>query len=139
MKKKIYLGALLAVAVLGGCGSSASTTDSSMDADQDAAADRTAITIQHIAFDPPILKVSSGTTVTWTNRDSDVTHTITSGKPGDKGIPGVNEGRPDKRDGVFDGSVETDGSTFDFTFDETGTYPYFCKVHPVMTGTIVVE
>jgi len=31
------------------------------------------------------------------------------------------------------------GNTFDFTFDEAGTYSYFCMVHPWMTGEIIVN
>jgi plastocyanin len=30
------------------------------------------------------------------------------------------------------------GATFEFTFDEPGTYPYFCSIHPSMTGTVEV-
>jgi plastocyanin len=31
------------------------------------------------------------------------------------------------------------GNTFEFTFDDAGEYPYFCMVHPWMTGTVTVE
>jgi len=31
------------------------------------------------------------------------------------------------------------GDSFTFTFDEPGTYTYFCELHPQMTGTIVVS
>lgn len=95
--------------------------------------------IQHIAFDPSRVEITVGETVTWSNLDADVTHTVTSGRPGDKGIPGVDEGRPDKPDGMFDASLDGDGSSFEFVFESPGMYPYFCRVHPVMTGTIVVE
>jgi plastocyanin len=30
-------------------------------------------------------------------------------------------------------------ATFAFTFDEPGTYAYFCRVHQSMTGEIVVR
>ena len=31
------------------------------------------------------------------------------------------------------------GNTFSFTFEEAGIYPYFCIVHPWMTGEILVN
>jgi plastocyanin len=34
--------------------------------------------------------------------------------------------------------LDTD-QAFSFTFQEPGSYPYYCKIHPMMTGTIVVE
>jgi heme/copper-type cytochrome/quinol oxidase subunit 2 len=34
--------------------------------------------------------------------------------------------------------LDTD-QVFSFQFQEPGSYPYFCKIHPMMTGTIVVE
>ncbi|MEO2201966.1 MAG: plastocyanin/azurin family copper-binding protein, partial [Nitrosopumilus sp.] len=42
-------------------------------------------------------------------------------------------------DGLFDSSIFMAGSTFEFTFDEAGTYDYFCMVHPWMTGIINVN
>ena len=31
------------------------------------------------------------------------------------------------------------GTTFEQTFDESGTYDYFCMVHPWMTGIVTVS
>lgn len=135
MRTNLMLGALVATAVVGACGAPEPMNASA----PTGAEDPTSVTIEHIAFTPARLEVAAGTTVTWTNRDANVAHTITSGRPGNKGVPGVDEGRPDRPDGLFDGAVETDGSSFEFTFDESGTYPYFCKVHPVMTGSVVVR
>lgn len=109
-----------------------------------AATDRTTdspneIVIEHIAFQPSNIEIDAGTTVTWTNRDDQVTHTVTSGAAGDKGIPGVDEGRPNEPDEIFAGEVAGAGSTFEFTFDEPGTYDYFCEVHPVMTASVLVR
>jgi plastocyanin len=42
-------------------------------------------------------------------------------------------------DEVFDSGSLTEGGEFSFTFDEAGTFAYFCEVHPTMRGTIVVE
>ena len=69
--------------------------------------------------------VAKGATVTWSNDDS-AAHTVTSGTP---------TGGPD---GLFDSSIFMAGNSFEFTFDDAGTYDYFCMVHPWMTGIINV-
>ena len=97
------------------------------------------VVVEHIAFAPSTIEVEAGTIVTWTNRDDQVTHTVTSGRAGDKGIPGVDEGRPNQPDGIFAGELDGAGSTFAFTFDDPSTYDYFCEIHPVMTATVLVD
>jgi len=77
-------------------------------------------------FIPYSLQVRVGDTVIWNNVDT-AAHTVTSGNISD----GV--------DGVFDSSIFMSGTTFEFTFDEAGEYPYFCMVHPWMTGEVVVK
>jgi plastocyanin len=74
---------------------------------------------------PYSLEIRVGDTVSWSNDDS-AAHTVTSGN--------ISDGA----DGVFDSSLFMAGSTFKFTFDEAGTYDYFCMVHPWMTGKIIV-
>jgi plastocyanin len=61
-----------------------------------------------------------GTTVKWTNRD-DIPHTVVS------------------IDRVFKSKVLDTDETFSFTFSTAGTYPYFCSIHPKMTGKVVVQ
>jgi len=76
--------------------------------------------IDNFQFSPATLTVSAGTTVLWTNQD-DMVHTVTSS------------------DRVFSSpSLETD-QTFTFTFTKPGTYTYFCKLHPRMTATVIVQ
>ncbi|WP_428327245.1 plastocyanin/azurin family copper-binding protein [Nitrosopumilus sp.] len=70
--------------------------------------------------------VAVGATVTWSNDDT-AAHTVTSGN--------VNAGPT----GVFDSGLFMSGATFEFTFENSGTYDYFCMVHPWMTGIIHVE
>ena len=77
-------------------------------------------------FDPGVLDVAPGTTVTWTNTDK-LSHTITSGKVSD-----------DNAGSMFDSSLVKSGKTFQFTFATAGTYDYFCTVHPWMVGQVVV-
>ena len=69
--------------------------------------------------------VAKGATVTWSNDDS-AAHTVTSGTP---------TGGPD---GLFDSSIFMAGNSFEFTFNDAGTYDYFCMVHPWMVGIINV-
>jgi len=66
------------------------------------------------------LTVRVGTTVKWTNRD-DIPHTVVS------------------TDKVFKSKVLDTDETFSFTFSAAGTYPYFCSIHPKMTGKVVVQ
>ena len=78
------------------------------------------VKIDNFSFTPQTLTVTVGTTVTWTNRD-DIPHTVVSS------------------DGVFKSKVRDTDEKFSYTFDKPGTYPYFCSVHPKMTGKIVVK
>ena len=42
-------------------------------------------------------------------------------------------------EGAFHSGVLSSGDSFTFTFDQPGTYDYFCQIHPEMTGTITIE
>jgi plastocyanin len=78
------------------------------------------VTIENFAFDPPMLEIDVGTTVTWVNEDS-APHTATAD------------------DGSFDsGRLNTD-DTFSHTFDAPGTIDYHCEFHAAMTATIIVN
>lgn len=77
------------------------------------------VAIGNFTFDPPVLKVAAGTTVTWVNHD-DIPHTATSAT---------------KR---FGSPVLDTDEHFAARFDEPGSYPYFCKLHPHMSGMIEV-
>jgi len=72
-------------------------------------------------FNPEVLTVAVGNTVTWTNND-DVPHTVTSS---DKHF---------KSSGALD-----KGDSYSYTFTAPGTYPYYCTVHPFMTGKVIVQ
>ncbi|HIH74373.1 MAG TPA: hypothetical protein HA306_03745 [Methanosarcina sp.] len=39
---------------------------------------------------------------------------------------------------IFDSDVLEEGDTYEFTFTETGTFEYYCSLHPEMEGTIIV-
>src|SRR5438105_4545245 len=78
------------------------------------------VTIDNFSFGPQTVTVAVGVTVTWINKD-DIPHTVVS------------------TDGVFKSKVRDTDEKFSYTFSKAGTYPYFCSVHPKMTGKIVVQ
>ena len=78
------------------------------------------VKVDNFSFGPPTLTVPVGTTVTWTYRD-DIPHTVVS------------------TDKVFKSKVLDTDEKFSFTFAKAGTYPYFCSIHPKMTGSVVVQ
>jgi plastocyanin len=78
------------------------------------------VRIDNFSFGPTELTVPVGTTVTWTNHD-DIPHTVVS------------------TDKVFKSKVLDTDDRFSFTFSDPGTYPYFCSIHPKMTGKVVVK
>ncbi|HEX7476015.1 MAG TPA: cupredoxin family copper-binding protein [Dehalococcoidales bacterium] len=128
MKTKYLLIAaafILSVILLVGCSSNSSQpATSSVPTTQTsstlAPANQAAVTISGFAFSPPTLTVSKGTTVTWTNNDS-TTHTVTSDSS------------------VWDSGNVIVGKTYSFTFNQTGTFPYHCNIHPSMTAKVIVQ
>lgn len=79
-----------------------------------------AVAIENFAFVPGDIRLASGTTVVWTNRD-EVVHTVSAN---------------DER--VFDSEAFGQGQRFRFTAGSPGTYAYFCRIHPFMQATLVV-
>jgi plastocyanin len=79
-----------------------------------------AVKIDNFVFGPQTITVPVGTTVTWTNSD-DIPHTAVS------------------TDGVFKSKVMDTDEKFSYTFTKPGTYPYYCSIHPKMTGKVVVQ
>jgi plastocyanin len=133
VKRTLIVAAVLATA-LTGCGDDASssttaTAPTTTEAPASTEAPATTatpvaaveVTIEGFAFEPQETRIAAGTTVTWLNAEDGAPHTATSD------------------DGVWDSGTLQPGEEYSFTFDEPGTYPYFCAIHPSMTGTIVVE
>ena len=84
------------------------------------------IIMQNTSYIPQNTTVNKGTKVTWTNKDP-FDHTVTSGTPG---YPS----------GLFDSGNISPNGTFSYTFDSTGTFHYYCKIHlDKMTGTVTVK
>ncbi len=80
----------------------------------------TEVEISGFAFVPATITIPVGTTVTWFNKDP-VAHTVSS------------------REGVFDSGNLSGGATFSYTFDQNGSFEYYCKIHPYMKGEVIVE
>lgn len=96
----------------------------SMSANQQARVEKTGdtneIRIDNFSFTPRSLTVMAGSVITWTNHD-DIPHNVVS---------------TNKK---FSSPVLDTDQTFSFRFSEPGSYSYYCKLHPMMTGTIVVR
>jgi len=101
-----------------GCSTSKTTTPAPTNTTTDAASNT--INIVNFTFTPGTLTVKAGTTVTWTNNDS-TTHHVASDT------------------GVFDSGNLSPNTTFSYTFNNAGTFPYHCTIHTYMTGTIIVQ
>lgn len=69
---------------------------------------------------PYYIQVNSGTTVTWTNKDS-VAHTVTSTSK------------------LFDSGLIQPGQSFSYDFKTAGEYDYYCVLHPWMKGSVRVS
>lgn len=67
-----------------------------------------------------VLTIPVGATVEWVNLD-DQAHTVTA------------------VDGSFDSGIMANGDRYALTFDEPGTYEYYCMPHPWMRARVVVE
>lgn len=123
MRRHLFglLVATAAVSLLGAaCGD-----DSDDTAEDPAERAGTEVGIDDFTFAPDPFEVPAGTSVAFVNND-DVTHTVTEGT---RDAPG------DEFDETLDGGASTE-----ITFDEPGTYEYFCALHggEGMSGQIVV-
>jgi len=87
-----------------------------------APANESQVEIDNFTFKPKELNVAVGTKVTWVNKD-DVPHTATSSD----------------EPSLFDSKALDTDDKFSFTFTKPGTYKYYCKVHPHMTGVVIVK
>src|ERR1700693_5825032 len=79
----------------------------------------TRASIDNFTFKPDTITVPVGTTVVWEN-DDNIVHTVVS------------------RDGAFRSPALDTENKFSFAFDKTGTFEYFCSLHPYMKAKVVV-
>ena len=74
------------------------------------------VTIKDFAFQPDVVTIARGGTVTWTNADG-TTHTVTFAD-GESTLP--------------------QGGSASKKFDTAGSFDYHCSIHPGMHGKVVV-
>jgi plastocyanin len=79
---------------------------------------RVTVTVRNFAFQPKKLEIAKGTKVVFSNA-SESQHTAT-------------------RAGVFNTRRIQPGTSKTVQFQQKGTFPYHCKIHPFMQGKIVV-
>jgi plastocyanin len=78
------------------------------------------VKIDNFAFTPGVITVKAGTQVTWINHD-DIPHTV------------------DSTQGKFKSAAMDTDDKFQFRFTEPGEYPFYCRMHPKMTGKVIVQ
>ena len=80
------------------------------------------VVINNYSFNPANITVIIGVnnTVTWTNQQTGVPHTVTSD------------------DGSWSSSTLSTGQSFTHTFTTPGTFGYHCNIHTYMKGTVTV-
>lgn len=79
-----------------------------------------AAAIRDFSFQPSAMTIPRRASLTWRNDDS-VAHNVVSDS------------------NAFSSPVLNPGATYSHKFDQPGTYPYHCSIHPSMTGSITVQ
>lgn len=91
--------------------------------------------------------IAAGTTLTWTNLDANLPHTVTFG-PAGQPFPGMPPFSPPSGGTTYDGTTLVNsgplfgGQSFSLKFTTPGTYTYHCLFHDEtenMIGTVVVQ
>ena len=114
--------AVLALAVAGCGGEDDESTSGSAGAPAGAASTST-VDINDFKYDPKVVKVAAGDAITFTNADK-AKHNAQTDSDADH---------------AFDSGDLEQGDSKEVTFDEAGTYAYYCIYHRFMTGTVEVS
>ncbi len=113
VKKLLPLAAaLIATAGLTACGSSDAATEPAV-----------VIDVANMSYTPASVTIEKGQTVQWRFDDHGLPHDVAGDGP---------------LDGVLQSELLTEG-TYEYTFDETGTFTYHCTPHSSMVGTVIVQ
>lgn len=126
MKRRPYLQwvAAAGATALAGC----SGTGSTQEQNTPRGTETSSITMVDRGFDPTIVRVSTGTAVTWTNEDGfdhDVVATTLTAA-GDEWS--------------FESGPVASGEGAEHSFDDSGSYEYYCSIHGegTMCGVVLV-
>jgi plastocyanin len=126
LRLTLIAAACSAALVLGACGGSSGSDDSTqaasgtMGSTQASGGGSDAVSIKDFAYAPSSLTVSKGSTVKFSNGDT-TEHTATASG------------------GAFDTGSIGEGQTKSVTLDTPGTFSYVCTFHPFMHGTVTVK
>ena len=87
-------------------------------------------------YDPREISINVNDTIKWINNDTEP-HTVTSGLGG--GLNSLLTNSQGKPNGLFDSGLFSSDTSASIKFNESGTYNYFCTVHPWMEGVVHVR
>jgi plastocyanin len=122
MKKIWFIGFLVIMVLVSGCTSAPETAPQQKATPPQQtpppAPMKADVRIEDFMFYPPEIIIAKGGTITWSNKDTYV-HTVTSGD--------------------FDSGNLNQGQSFSHTFNEAGTYDYWCKNHATMRAKVIVR
>ncbi len=122
MKKGLIIGILTLVVLISGCTSGpASLTKPKATppiVTPPPPTDKAEVKIIDFSFYPADVTIVKGGTVTWSQKDG-ISHTVTGGD--------------------FSSSKLNQGQTYSHTFNEAGTYDYWCTIHSSMRGKVTVK
>ena len=87
-------------------------------------------------YNPSPITINVNDTVKWINNDTEP-HTVTSGLGGGMASAATNsKGKPN---GLFDSGLFKPDSSYSLKFNKSGTFNYFCTIHPWMEGIVNVN
>ena|SRR4249920_1321738 len=80
------------------------------------------VVIENMGYHPASITITKGSKVTWTDKQSFIPHDVVSDE-----------------DGLFDSGNLHKDDTFSHTFNDAGTFTYYCSHHKKMHGTVIVK
>ena len=104
------------------CNSGKAQSTMSVSGSNEAASKEVQVVMEKMAFHPDTVTVVKGTKVTWTDKQSFIPHNVISDTKG-----------------LFDSGNMHKNDTFSYTFNDTGTFNYYCSHHKKMRGTVIVK
>jgi plastocyanin len=122
-KSRVLIGTGFLMAILSIVNSCSKSTDNNTPDPGTGRPGTNEVWIKGMAFTPATITVKAGTTIKWTNKDA-AAHTVTSD-------PGDSES--------FESGSMGNGAEFSYQFNNVGTLPYHCAVHPGMKASVIVN